>query len=69
MVHIIPSKMSPELLSAIQSVRFIAQHIKDADKDNEVGVQSLSLMIHCKDMYSFYYSLNLFILSSFDEKT
>ncbi|CAM6032107.1 unnamed protein product, partial [Sphagnum compactum] len=35
-VHIIPSKMSPELMQAIQSVRFIAQHIKDADKDNEV---------------------------------
>lgn len=37
-VQIIPSKMSPELHQAIQSVRFIAQHIKDADKDNEVRV-------------------------------
>lgn len=35
-VQVIPSVMSPELLSAIQSVRFIAQHIKDADKDNEI---------------------------------
>lgn len=29
--------MSPELMQAMQSVRFIAQHIKDADKDNEVS--------------------------------
>lgn len=28
--------MTPELIQAMQSVRFIAQHIKDADKDNEV---------------------------------
>lgn len=34
--NIIPRQLSPEVLSAIQSVRFIAQHIKDADKDNEV---------------------------------
>ncbi|XP_058447553.1 acetylcholine receptor subunit beta-like 2 isoform X2 [Malaya genurostris] len=34
--NIIPKQMSPELLSAIQAVRFIAQHIKDADKDNEI---------------------------------
>lgn len=27
---------SPEVLAALQSVQFIAQHIKDADKDNEV---------------------------------
>ncbi|XP_071449691.1 acetylcholine receptor subunit beta-like 2 isoform X1 [Hetaerina americana] len=31
-----PRTMSPDLLSALQGVRFIAQHIKDADKDNEV---------------------------------
>lgn len=29
--------MTPELMQAMQSVRFIAQHIKDADKDNEVS--------------------------------
>ncbi|XP_053695457.1 acetylcholine receptor subunit beta-like 2 [Sabethes cyaneus] len=34
--NIIPKQLSPELLSAIQAVRFIAQHIKDADKDNEI---------------------------------
>uniref|UniRef100_A0AAG5CQ64 Uncharacterized protein n=1 Tax=Anopheles atroparvus TaxID=41427 RepID=A0AAG5CQ64_ANOAO len=34
--NIIPKQLSPEVLSAIQAVRFIAQHIKDADKDNEI---------------------------------
>lgn len=28
---------SPEVLAALQSVQFIAQHIKDEDKDNEVN--------------------------------
>lgn len=28
--------MSSNVLSALQGVRFIAQHIRDADKDNEV---------------------------------
>lgn len=32
---------SPDVLSALKGVCFIAQHIKDADKDNEV---SLSLI-------------------------
>lgn len=32
----IPRQMSPEVLQALRAVRFIAQHIKDADKDNEV---------------------------------
>jgi nicotinic acetylcholine receptor, invertebrate len=35
----IPRQLSPEVSSAIQSVRFIAQHIKDADKDNEVSTE------------------------------
>lgn len=35
--NVIPKQLSPEVLSAIQAVRFIAQHIKDADKDNEVS--------------------------------
>ncbi|EAT44621.1 AAEL004019-PA [Aedes aegypti] len=34
--NVIPKQLSPEVLSAIQAVRFIAQHIKDADKDNEI---------------------------------
>ncbi|XP_039291421.1 acetylcholine receptor subunit beta-like 2 [Nilaparvata lugens] len=32
----LPRQMSPDVLAALQGVRFIAQHIKDADKDNEV---------------------------------
>ncbi|GLV31949.1 nicotinic Acetylcholine Receptor beta2 [Carabus blaptoides fortunei] len=31
-----PRTMSSNVLSALQGVRFIAQHIRDADKDNEV---------------------------------
>ena len=34
--HYIPRQLSPDVLSALQGVRFIAQHIKDADKDVEV---------------------------------
>lgn len=33
-----PRQLSPEVMQALQGVRFIAQHIKDADKDNEVSV-------------------------------
>lgn len=29
-------RLAPEVIQAMKSVRFIAQHIKDADKDNEV---------------------------------
>ncbi|XP_075227356.1 nicotinic acetylcholine receptor beta2 [Lycorma delicatula] len=32
----LPRQMSPDVLAALQGVRFIAQHIKDADEDNEV---------------------------------
>ncbi|KAG4065190.1 hypothetical protein HA402_007587 [Bradysia odoriphaga] len=31
-----PRNLSPEVLQALRGVRFIAQHIKDADKDNEI---------------------------------
>lgn len=34
---IIPRTLTSEVLAAIQSVRFIAQHIKDSDRDNEVS--------------------------------
>lgn len=34
---VIPKRLTSEVLAAIQSVRFIAQHIKDSDKDNEVS--------------------------------
>jgi hypothetical protein len=35
----LPRQLSPDVLSALQGVRFIAQHIKDADKDNEVSLE------------------------------
>jgi hypothetical protein len=31
-----PRTLSANVISALQGVRFIAQHISDADKDNEV---------------------------------
>nr|WUR05317.1 nicotinic acetylcholine receptor alpha 8 subunit [Orius laevigatus] len=34
--NMLPRTMSPDVLSALEGVRFIAQHIKDSDKDNEV---------------------------------
>ncbi len=30
--------MSPDVLCALRGVRFIAQQIKNTDKDNEVGI-------------------------------
>ncbi|KAF9807217.1 hypothetical protein SFRURICE_003332, partial [Spodoptera frugiperda] len=33
--NMLPRHLSPEVAAALKSVRFIAQHIKDADKDNE----------------------------------
>ncbi|XP_067005952.1 acetylcholine receptor subunit beta-like 2 isoform X2 [Anabrus simplex] len=33
----LPRQLSPDVLSALQGVRFIAQHIKDADQDNEMS--------------------------------
>jgi hypothetical protein len=35
--------LTAEIHAAIQSVRFIAQHIKDADKDNEVSVVGITI--------------------------
>lgn len=32
-----PKILSSNVLAALQGVRFIAQHIRDADKDNEVS--------------------------------
>lgn len=34
-----PRTLSANVLAALQGVRFIAQHIRDADKDNEVSYQ------------------------------
>lgn len=36
--NITPRTLSANVLSALQGVRFIAQHIRDADKDNEVTI-------------------------------
>lgn len=33
----LPRNMSPGVLQALEGVRFIAQHIKDSDMDNEVS--------------------------------
>lgn len=41
--NVIPRNLTPEVLQALRAVRFIAQHIKDADKDNEVGTQRRSV--------------------------
>lgn len=32
-----PRTLSANVLAALEGVRFIAQHIRDADKDNEVS--------------------------------
>jgi hypothetical protein len=50
----LPRQLSPDVLSALQGVRFIAQHIKDADKDNEV-----STSIWC--MHNFHLDYCLYI--------
>lgn len=39
-----PRKLTPEVLQALRGVRFIAQHIKDADKDNEVNIKFRSFL-------------------------
>lgn len=41
-----PRHLSPDVISALKGVRFIAQHIKNADKDNEVSEISYILNIH-----------------------
>lgn len=41
--NITPRTLSANVLSALQSVRFIAQHIRDADKDNEVSTRLTKL--------------------------
>ena len=41
-----PRHLSPDVISALKGVRFIAQHIKNADKDNEVSETTICLIIH-----------------------
>lgn len=43
--NVIPRNLTPEVLQALRAVRFIAQHIKDADKDNEVGTPQLPCLL------------------------
>jgi hypothetical protein len=51
---IIPRTLTAEIHAAIQSVRFIAQHIKDADKDNEVSlVCVVVIVINLNEVSSF----------------
>lgn len=47
--HTFPRQLSPEVLQALRGVRFIAQHIKDADKDNEVRIREYKLFAHYLD--------------------
>lgn len=44
--NVIPRNLTPEVLQAFRAVRFIAQHIKDADKDNEVGRRVHRILQH-----------------------
>lgn len=44
--HTYPRQLTPEVLHALRSVRFIAQHIKDADKINEVS--TILIIIYIK---------------------
>lgn len=41
--NLFPRQLSPEVMQALRGVRFIAQHIKDADKDNEVSARQLAI--------------------------
>lgn len=43
-----PKTMSPDLLKALQGVCYIAQHIKDADKDKEVTTFKKSQFVRNK---------------------
>ena len=42
--NIIPRILTAEVSAAIQSVRFIANHIKNADADNEVSFVNINLL-------------------------
>jgi hypothetical protein len=49
---------SPEILAAFESVQFIAQHIKDADKETEVRLhpQPHHMLESCKLQLSLSFS-------------
>jgi nicotinic acetylcholine receptor len=54
--NITPRSLSANVLSALQGVRFIAQHIRDADKDNEVNC------VLCRRYFSNSYLSHQFLL-------
>lgn len=56
--------LSSNVLAALQGVRFIAQHIRDADKDNEVIYSSITSGL----IDNYHASLKLFILTRKDKE-
>lgn len=50
-----PRHLSPDVISALKGVRFIAQHIKNADKDNEVSEMIHSSILIIIHLFSFWY--------------
>uniref|UniRef100_A0A1A9V640 Neurotransmitter-gated ion-channel ligand-binding domain-containing protein n=1 Tax=Glossina austeni TaxID=7395 RepID=A0A1A9V640_GLOAU len=53
--NVIPRNLTPEVLQALRAVRFIAQHIKDADKDNEVNIKIILTLVQMRLRGSFSY--------------
>ena len=39
-----PRHLSPDVISALEGVGFIAQHIKDADRDNEASIDIYTII-------------------------
>lgn len=48
--NMFPRRLTPEVLQALRGVRFIAQHIKDADKDNEVDSNTIINLFSSKKL-------------------
>lgn len=53
--NVLPRNMSPEVQAALRGVRFIAQHIKDADKDNEVGALSDFMLLSVLKLFGWIF--------------
>lgn len=69
-----PKHLSPDVISALKGVRFIAQHIKDADRDNEVS-SSFDIYFYIFLFFSIFYfiffyafSHNIIIICQFNNK-
>lgn len=52
--NVTPKSLSSNVLAALEGVRFIAQHIRDADKDNEVCLYK-KLIINHYDIFHVYF--------------